>query len=154
MKREEKGFASKGMPSRRKNTMILQHIPKDQDLCVVPPAQHQHIPKFTNLFKVSRTLSIRHRVRFFQFSLYLCHYCPPHEYANLLSEAVQTSGCSKNVVVWKSLRFNTSQNLPVGATTGSPRSTVPACVPQCSGHMIHKVQKKGPLWGLCNQVPS
>ena len=67
MKREEKGFASKDMPGRGKNTMILQHIPKDEELFIIPPAQHQHIPKLTNLFKVSETLSIGHRGRFSSF---------------------------------------------------------------------------------------
>ena len=39
-------------------------------------------------FGFSRTLSIGHRCTFFQFSLYLCHYYPPHEYVTLVSEAV------------------------------------------------------------------
>ena len=65
MKSANKVFTPKDIP--KQHTIPLQPMPKDQALFIIPPSHYQHIPNPTNLFKVSRTLSIAHRVRFVRF---------------------------------------------------------------------------------------
>ena len=69
-------------------TFLKQSKPRDIRKLLFFGNFLQHIPKSTNLIEVPYTFALGRRSGFCQFSLYLCHYYSPHEYATLFSEAV------------------------------------------------------------------
>ena len=84
----------------------------------------QHIPKRTNLFQVSHTFSLEHRTTFASFPLYLCHSCPPHEYANLgFRSPSKPRDARKLVVLGKCWRISLS---PIKCTTISSSYEAPS----------------------------